>query len=139
MKDSNTHRSQKSDKIQDITFITISFRDNNEIVNFIFDTLPVGVIILNRKIDIVYRNKQASLFLSRFEIPEEIPSVGEESSMLLIGKVSGVIPGRDHNNKRSLKVHRATGFLRFAMPVNSQPVIVIFIIEDKISNKLNVE
>ena len=33
--------------------------------------LPTGILILNRKIDIVYSNKQASLFLNRFEIPEE--------------------------------------------------------------------
>jgi DNA-binding CsgD family transcriptional regulator len=138
MKDSNTHRGQKSDKIQDITLSQYHSGDNNEIVNFIFDTLPVGVIILNRKIDIVYSNKQASLFLSRFEIPEEIPSVGRKIfDALDREKFQELFPGEIIITKK-FEGSPSNWFFKFAIPVNSQPVIVIFIIEDKISNKLNV-
>jgi DNA-binding CsgD family transcriptional regulator len=138
MKESDANKTSMSKKIQDITLSQYHSGDNNEIINFVFDTLPVGVIILNRKIEMVYTNKQASLFLSRFEIPEEIPSVSRRIfDALDREKFQELFPGEITITKK-FEGSPSNWFFRFAIPINSQPVIVIFIIEDKISNKLNV-
>jgi len=138
MKDGNTNKPPLFNKIQDITLSQYHSANNNEIINFIFDTIPVGVVILNRKIEIVYSNKQASLFLSRFEIPEEIPSVSRRIfDSLNREKFQESFPGEIIVIKK-FDGSPSTWLFRFFTPVNSQPVIVLFIIEDKISNKLNV-
>jgi hypothetical protein len=38
-------------------------------IEFIINKCPVGLIIFNRKMDMIDRNKKASIFLSRFELP----------------------------------------------------------------------
>ncbi len=127
-----------SNKIQDITLAQYHSVNNNEIINFIFDTLPAGVLILNRKIDIVYSNKQASLFLSRFEIPEEIPSVGRRIFDALDNdKFQELFPGEIIIIKK-LVGSPSNWLFSFAISVNSLPIIVLYIVEDKISNRLNV-
>ncbi|MFZ5906577.1 MAG: helix-turn-helix domain-containing protein [Nitrospirota bacterium] len=138
MKENDADKFPKSKKIQDITLSQYHAGDNNEVINFIFDTLPIGVIILNRKIDIIYNNKEASFFLSRFEIPEEIPSVGRRIfDALDREKFQELFPGEIIVTKK-LEGSPSNWLFRFAIPINSQPVIVLFILEDKISNKVHV-
>jgi len=138
MKESNANKIPLSKKIQDITVSQSHSGDKNEIINFVFDALPVGVIILNRKIDMVYSNKQASLFLSRYKIPEEILSVSRRIfDALDRDKFQELFPGEIIVTKK-FEGSPSNWLFRFAIPLKSQPIIVLFIIEDKISNKLNV-
>ena len=138
MKNSNSNKIPTSNKIQDIPLSQYHSGNNDGIINFIFDTLPTGILILNRKADIVYSNKQASLFLSRFEIPEEIPSVGMRIFNALDGdKFQELFPGEIIVTKK-FEGSPSNWLFRFAIPVKSQPIIVIYIIEDKVSSKLNV-
>ena len=138
MKDSNSDKIRIFNKIQDIPLSQYHSGNTDGIINFIFDTLPTGVLILNRKMDIMYSNKQASLFLSRFEIPEEIPSVGMRIFNALDGdKFQELFPGEIIIIKK-FEGSPSNWLFRFAIPVKSQPIIVLYIIEDKISNKLNV-
>lgn len=138
MKESNANKIPIAKKIQDITVSQSHSGDKNEIINFVFDALPVGVIILNRKIDMVYSNKQASLFLSRYKIPEEILSVSRRIfDALDRDKFQELFPGEIIVTKK-FEGSPSNWLFRFAIPLKSQPIIVLFIIEDKISNKLNV-
>jgi DNA-binding CsgD family transcriptional regulator len=137
MKESNT-KIPVSNMIRDVTLSQYDVSNTNEIINFIFDALPVGVVILNRKIEIVYSNKQASFFLSRFDLPEEIPSVGRRIfDALDREKFQELFPVEIAITKKSEDLP-STWIFSFAIPVNSQPVIVLFIIEYKMSNKLQV-
>ncbi len=138
MKENNTDKVTHSKKIQDITLSQYHSGNNNDIINFVFDTLPVGVVIFNRKTEIIYNNKQTLLFLSRFEIPEEIPSVGRRIfDALDRDKFQELFPGEIIVTKK-FEGSPSNWLFRFAIPLKSQPIIVLFIIEDKISNKLNV-
>ena len=75
--------------------------------------MPLGVIILNREIDAVYSNKKASLFLSRFELPEEIPSVSRKIfDAIDRSKFQELFPGAISITK-SLRGLHVTGFLDF--------------------------
>ena len=138
MKESDASKIPKSKKIQDIALSQYHSGNKNDIINFVFDALPVGVVIFNRKIDMIYNNKQASLFLSRYEIPEEIPSVGRRIfDALDREKFQELFPGEIIVTKK-FEGSPSNWLFRFAIPLESQPIIVLFIIEDKISNKLNV-
>ncbi len=111
--------------------------NDDEIINFVFNTLPLGVILLNRKIDIICSNKQASLFLSRFELPEEIPSVSRRIfDALDRSKFQELFPGEISIVKK-LEDSPSNWIFRFSV-LQGTPVIVLFIIEDKVSNKVNV-
>jgi len=138
MKESDANKMPISEKIQDIALSQYHSGNNNDIINFVFDALPVGVVIFNRKIDIVYNNKHASLFLCRYKIPEEIPSVGRRIfDALDRDKFQELFPGEIIVTKK-FEGSPSNWLFRFAIPLKSQPIIVLFIIEDKISNKLNV-
>ena len=138
MKESDANKMPISKKIQDVTLSQYHSGNNNDIINFVFDALPVGVVIFNRKIDMVYNNKQASLFLSRYNIPEEIPSVSRRIfDALDRDKFQEFFPGEIIVTKK-FEGSPSNWLFRFAIPLESQPIIVLFIIEDKISNKLNV-
>jgi DNA-binding CsgD family transcriptional regulator len=138
MKKSDANTMPISKKIQDVTLSQYHPGNNNDLINFVFDALPVGVVIFNRKIDMVYSNKQASLFLSRYKIPEEIPSVSKRIfDALDRDKFQELFPGEIIVTKK-FEGSPSNWLFRFAIPLKSQPVIVLFIIEDKISDKLNV-
>jgi DNA-binding CsgD family transcriptional regulator len=99
--------------------------------------VPVGVILLNRTMDIVYNNKQASLFLNRFELPEEIRAVSRRIfDALRRSKFQELFPGEISILKK-LGDSPSNWIFRFSI-LESPPVIVLFIIEDKVSNKVNV-
>ena len=138
MNEGNTNKAPLFNKIQDVTFSQYDSGNNDEIVNVICNTLPVGVILLNRKIDIVYSNRQASLFLSRFELPEEIPSVGRRIfDALDRSKFRELFPGEIFIVKK-FEDSPSNWLFRFSVLESSLPVIVLFVIEDKMSNKLNI-
>jgi len=138
MKEGNANKVPISGKIQDITLSQHHSENKNGIINFIFDTLPVGVVVFNRKIEIIYNNRQASLFLDRFEIPEEIPCVGRRIfDALEREKFQELFPGEITITKK-LEGSPSNWIFKFAIPANSHSLIVLSISEDKISNKLNV-
>ena len=138
MKEGNINKSPLFNKIQDVTFSQYHSGNNDEIVNAICNTMPVGVMLLNRKIDIVYSNRQASLFLSRFELPEEIPSVGRRIfDALDRSKFRELFPGEIFIVKK-FEDSPSNWLFRFSVLESSLPVIVLFVIEDKMSNKLNI-
>ena len=69
---------------------------------FIINKCPVGLIIFNRKMDIVHRNKKASMFLNRFELPEEILTVTKRIfDAVARGKLSELFPGEISHNKKA--------------------------------------
>ena len=112
--------------------------DNNGVVNFVFDTLPVGVVILNRKTDIIYKNRQATLFLGRFEMPEEIPSVaGRIFSALDRGRFQELFPGEITVTKK-FENSPSNWIFKFAVSSDQDPFIALCIMEDKVSNKINI-
>jgi len=44
--------------------------------DFLLQTMPVGIIVMNDKLDIAYRNKEGNKFLKRYGLPGEVPRIG---------------------------------------------------------------
>ena len=65
-----------------------------EEIEFIINKCPVGLIIFNHKMDIIKRNRKASMFLNRFKLPEEITTVSNRMfDAVERGKFSELFPG----------------------------------------------
>ena len=119
---------------------TLDMRDDKskEVVNFVFNTMPFGIICLNRNMNMVYCNKQATLFLDRFKLPEEIPSVsGRIFDAINRSKLNELFPGEIFLTKK-FEGSPSNWIFRLSIFESLPPIIVIFIIEDKISNKMDV-
>jgi len=118
----------------------LDMRDDKskEVVNFVFNTMPFGIICLNRNMNMVYCNKQATLFLDRFKLPEEIPSVSRRIfDAINRSKLNELFPGEICLTKK-FEGSPSNWIFRLSIFESLTPIIVIFIIEDKISNKMDV-
>ena len=72
-----------------------------EEIAFIINKCPVGLIIFNRKMDIIDRNKKALMFLNRFELPEEIITLTKRLfDATERGKLTELFPGEIHITKK---------------------------------------
>jgi DNA-binding CsgD family transcriptional regulator len=137
MKESDAHKEPLLNKIQGNTFLQYNAGNIDDVIHFILNTMPVGIILLNRKTEIVYCNKQADLFLSRFQLPEEIISVSKRIfDAINQSRLHELFPGEIHISKK-FDDSPNNWIFRFSI-LDSSPVIALFIIEDKVSNKLNV-
>lgn len=118
----------------------LDMRDDKskEVVNFVFNTMPFGIICLNRNMNMVYCNKQATLFLDRFKLPEEIPSVSRRIfDAINRSKLNELFPGEIFLTKK-FEGSPSNWIFRLSIFESLTPIIAIFIIEDKISNKIDV-
>ncbi|MBI4691614.1 MAG: helix-turn-helix transcriptional regulator [Nitrospirae bacterium] len=44
----------------------------NDMIDFIFNKIPMGIIVFNEKIEIIFRNRWAERFLKRYKLPGEV-------------------------------------------------------------------
>jgi DNA-binding CsgD family transcriptional regulator len=108
----------------------------NDISNYILYKMPTGVIVFDQKMDIVYSNRQARNFLEGRQLPDEISSLGKRIfDAMKVSMLNELFPGEVHLTK---KFDDSPSNWRFSFLIceNPNPLIVIFIMEEKISNKL---
>lgn len=108
----------------------------NDISNYILYKMPTGVIVFDQKMDIVYSNRQARNFLEGRQLPDEISSLGKRIfDAMKVSMLNELFPGEVHLTK---KFDGSPSNWRFSFLIceNPNPLIVIFIMEEKISNKL---
>ena len=104
---------------------------------FIINKCPVGLIIFNRKMDIIDRNKKASTFLNRFELPEEIKSVTKRLfDAADRGKISELFPGEIYITKK-LEGSASNWVFRLYIQEKTDPLVYLLIFEETVSNKLD--
>jgi DNA-binding CsgD family transcriptional regulator len=104
---------------------------------FLINKCPVGLIIFNRKMDIIDRNKKASMFLSRFELPEEIGNVSKRLfDASERGKLSELFPGEIYIT-RKLDGSASNWVFRLYIQEKTNPLVYLLIFEETVSNKLD--
>ena len=104
---------------------------------FLINKCPVGLIIFNRKMDIIDRNKKASMFLNRFELPEEIGAVTKRLfDASERGKISELFPGEIYIT-RKLDGSASNWVFRLYIQEKSDPLVYLLIFEETVSNKLD--
>jgi DNA-binding CsgD family transcriptional regulator len=104
---------------------------------FVVNKCPVGIILFNRKMEIIDRNKKASAFLTRFELPEEIISVSRRLfDAAGKGKVSELFPGEIYITKK-LDGSASNWVFRLYIQEKTNPLICLLIFEETVSNKVD--
>jgi len=104
---------------------------------FLINKCPVGLIIFNRKMDIIDRNKKASMFLNRFELPEEIGAVTKRLfDASERGKLNELFPGEIYITKK-LDGSASNWVFRLYIQEKTDPLVYLLIFEETVSNKLD--
>jgi DNA-binding CsgD family transcriptional regulator len=108
-----------------------------EEMEFIINKCPVGVMIFNHKMNIIDQNKKASIFLNRFELPEEIINVTRRIfDAAERGKLSELFPGEIHITKK-LDGSASNWVFRLYIQEKLDPLVYLLIFEETVSNKLD--
>ena len=108
-----------------------------EEIEFIIDKCPVGLIIFNHKMDIVHHNRKASIFLNRFELPEEIPTISKRIfDAFKRGNLNEVFPGEICVAKK-LDGSPSNWIFRLYIQETLSPLVYLLIFEETVSNKLD--
>jgi DNA-binding CsgD family transcriptional regulator len=108
----------------------------NEHMDFILDKCPMGLIIFNRK-SIFYSNRKANNFLSRFELPAEITSINKRIyDAIDKGQLGELFPGEICFSKK-FDDSPSNWIFRIYINDKPDPVVYLVIVEETISNKIN--
>jgi DNA-binding CsgD family transcriptional regulator len=108
-----------------------------EEIEFIINKCPVGLIIFNRKMDIIDRNKKAAIFLDRFELPEEIITISKRLfDATERGKLGELFPGEIYITKK-LDGSASNWVFRLYIQEKTNPLVYLLIFEETVSNKLD--
>jgi len=109
----------------------------NNIIDFVLDKIPTGVIVINSKLDIIYHNRQAAEFMDRFALPDEIPTISERVFCALkASEMDRLFPGEIRLRKK-IDGSPSNWTFKFSICRVADPFISVFIMEDTISNKLD--
>jgi DNA-binding CsgD family transcriptional regulator len=110
--------------------------DMNELTDYILYKIPTGVIVFDQKMDIVYSNRQARYFLDARRLPDEIPTLGKRVfEAMKASRLNELFPGEVHLTKRFNDCPSNWRF-SFLICEHPNPLIAVFIMEEQISNKL---
>src|SRR5512143_780415 len=106
-----------------------------ETIDFILNKLPIGLIIFDRKTDIIYRNKRAGNIVNLFELPPEIATINKRIlEALSKGRLSELFPGAIYLTKK-FDGSPSNWIFRFYVYEKPDPLIYVVIMEETISNK----
>lgn len=109
----------------------------NDLVKFLFEKMPLGVIVFDHKIKIKYSNRQGIKFLKRYEPPVELSSISrkifEANSSDCLERL---FPGEIYVSK---KLEGSPSHWTFKFEIYKKPVLLvaIFIIEEAFANKVD--
>jgi DNA-binding CsgD family transcriptional regulator len=108
----------------------------DDIIDFILTKMPVGTIVFDQNMDVAYVNRQATGFLKRFQLPHEITLINRRIfDALEQSRLKELFPGEIYLSKK-LEGSPSNWIFRFFISETPRPFVSIFIIEEKISNKL---
>jgi len=108
-----------------------------EEIAFIINKCPVGLIVFSRKMDIIDRNRKASMFLNRFKLPEEITTVSNRMfDAVERGKFGELFPGEIYVIKK-LDGSASNWIFRLYIQEKTNPLVYLLIFEETVSNKLD--
>jgi DNA-binding CsgD family transcriptional regulator len=114
-------------------------RNNMNVLEVLCNNMQVGVIVFNRKMEMVFSNRKAVLFLKRYKLPEELLTVsGRIFEAIRILRFKEMFPGEVHIHKKIDGSPNSWTFSFVIYDEGSDPHIGIFIIEEAISRKLDI-
>ncbi|HXX57018.1 MAG TPA: helix-turn-helix transcriptional regulator [Thermodesulfovibrionales bacterium] len=111
--------------------------DNNEVIDFILNKMPLGVLVFDPHLSITYRNRQAENFLKRFTIPEEVEAVNKRIfDVIGTAHLRELFPGDIYISKK-LDGSPSTWMFRVQPSEGPSPFVTVFIVEQSVSNNFD--
>ncbi len=110
---------------------------SNEVIDFILNKMPVGVIVFDQKMGIVYCNRQGTNFFSRYKPPQEITEISKRIfDAIRQSRLKEVCPGEIYFSKK-FDSSSSTWMFRFYICEKPKPLVSVFISEESISSKID--
>ncbi len=110
---------------------------NDEMMDFIFDKMPLGVIVYNKKINIIYSNVRGKLFLKRYEPPVEFTTLSRKIfDAIEAESLIKIFPGEIYLTKK-LEGSSGKWTFKFEICEKPGPYVCIFAREDSVADRLN--
>lgn len=101
------------------------------------DKMPLGVMLYNQRMENVYCNRRANSFLKRYAPPGEIYNISKRIFQAIKkSKLHEEFPGEVVLTK-SLYGSSSNWIFKFFICESPQPLVGVFIIEESISNKID--
>jgi len=108
-----------------------------EIIDFVLAEMPVSVIVFNEKMGITYLNRSAEKILERYELPVEIPTICQRIFNSIKNEiVYELFPG-DIVLYQKISGSQNSWIIRLQIGKGPVPLVYVFMSEEKVSNKLN--
>ncbi len=109
-----------------------------EVKDFILDRMPVGVFVYDKHMRIVYSNRQAEKYLKRFELPPEVSSLSRRIfDAFFTSRLEELFSG-DICLTKKFEGSPSNWIFRFYLPEETAHFVIIFIIEESLSNKVDI-
>ena len=109
----------------------------DDVIDFILNKMPAGVIVFDQGMGIVFSNRQADLFLERHEPPDEIATLCKKIfDAITVSKLKEVCPG-DICLVKKLEGSPSGWTFRFYIREQPKPFVFVFITEESVSNKID--
>jgi len=109
----------------------------SDLADFLLQAMPVGILVMNDKLDITYRNGEGRKFLERYGMPGEVPRIGGRIlEAFQTSRLNELFPGEVYIEKR-LGDSTSKWLFKLHIVEGHTPRIVVFIIEEAVSNQLN--
>lgn len=108
-----------------------------ELIKCIFDKMPAGVMVLDKRLQVILTNKWAALFVKRYPLPDEIRDLSRRIfDAIKSSRLKELFPGEVYFYK---KIEGSGSKWTFKLDVCefSEPLVSLFITEESISNKID--
>ena len=109
----------------------------DELVKCIFDRMPAGVIVFDKRLQVVLSNKWATLFVKRYPLPDEIKDLSRRIfDAIKSSRLKEAFPGEVYLYK---KIEGSGSKWTFKLDICefSETLVSVFITEESISNKVD--
>lgn len=112
-------------------------RLESDLADFLLQAMPVGIVVMDDTLTINYRNEEGRKFLERYGLPDEVPRIGGRIlDAFHSSRLKELFPGEVYIEKR-IGDSTSKWLFKVHMVENNSPRIVVFIIEEAISNQLS--
>ena len=109
----------------------------DDFIDSILKNIPSGVLVLNQDLEIKFCNQKAIDFLNRFELPDEITNVSTKIFQAINkSNIREEFPGEIYIT-RKFDGSPSTWIFRMFISEEPKPFVQVHIIEEPVSNKLD--
>jgi len=110
---------------------------NDEMMDFIFDKMPLGVIVYDKNLSVIYSNVRGKFFLKRYEPPVEFTTLSRKIfEAIKAESLIKIFPGDIYLTKK-LEGSSSKWTFKFEICEKPSPFVCIFAREDSVSDRLN--